>query len=95
MSENLANMSMRGPCRFFKIFGIGALRTPVSTDRSGSSKFTDRPLDVSITAHGGIISGLLRVVGRGTYSLPIGGTPIPRGVLSCVLPSPRCDSYRR
>jgi len=33
------------------------------------------PVDtyVSITAHGGIIGGLLRVVGRGTYSLPTGG----------------------
>ena len=59
----------------------------MSADRSGSSKFTDRPLDVSITAHNGIIGGLLRVVGRGTYSLQTGGTSIPHGVLSCVSPS--------
>ena len=30
-------------------------------------------LDISITAHSGFIGGFLRVVGRGTYSLPTGG----------------------
>ncbi len=30
-------------------------------------------IDISITAHGGIINGLLACIGRDTYSLPTGG----------------------
>ena len=87
MSEKVIKMSWRGPCRFLKISGIGASRTHVGVDRFNSSEFTDRPLDVSITTHTGLIRRLLRVVGRGTYNLPTGGTSIPRGVLYCVSPS--------
>ena len=40
-------------------------------------KSTYLPPDISITAHGGFISGFLTVVGRGAYSLPTGGMLIP------------------
>lgn len=35
----------------------------------------DSSADVSITAHGGIINGLLNATGRARYALPTGGVP--------------------
>ena len=59
----------------------------MSTSSVDSSESTHWSLDVSITAHNGFINGLLRVVGRGAYSLPTGGTSVPRRNIPRVSPS--------
>ena len=74
--ENPTNMSIRGHYQFSNIFGIDTLQTPVSANNDHHMGSTHRSPDVSITAHGGFISALLRVVGRGTYNLPTGGVCI-------------------
>ena len=56
----------------------------MSESSVGSSESAHRPSDISITAHSGIIGGLLSVVGRGAYSLPTGGMSIRRRMLSRV-----------
>ena len=58
--------------------GINTPWIPVGASSADLSESTHLQPDVSITAHSGFINGLLRVVGRGTYSLPTGGMSIPR-----------------
>ena len=73
---------------------MNTLRKPVSVNSADLPKSTHSLPDISVTAHSGIIGGLLTVVGRGSYSLPTGGVYILRQTFSRALyiPAPRCDS---
>lgn len=93
--EKATNTLKGGLYPFLGIFGMGSLKTIVSTNTVDPLKSIHQLPDVSITAHSGFIGAFLTVVGRGSYSLPTGGVYPLQSSFPLLIVTRRRDPYRR